>query len=441
MIPILTSSQMRECDARAVAERGVDALVRAAGSAVAFEARRMLGRCYGARVAVVVGPGLNGADGRIAASLLKGRGAHVDVIDVSVQPSELRGYDLVIDAAFGLGCSRPYFAPTVSSRSKVLAVDVPSGVNSDTGEILGTPMRADVTIAIGALKHAHVDGDASRIVGELRFAGLDIVGEFDDGLIEDGDLGSLLSSDRDDHKWSHATTAFCGSTLMPGAAELVVRGALVGGSSMVRLSSRGDVATMVRVPPEAVHTNDTVVDPRCRSVVAGPGLGPDAAAWLAQRLSGVEVPVVLDADGLAPEVVDLARRATAPWILTPHAGEFARLTGVPMPSNRIDAVRALARELECVVLLKGPLTILADQSGALRIVNAGTSALATAGTGDVLAGVIAGSIARGRDVLTAGALSAHLHGRAGARLAPYGTSSQLPGAISAVLEGLPSDDR
>ncbi len=158
MIPILTSSAMREADARATSSRGVDAPVALAGTAVALAAQRLLGRCYGARVAVVAGPGLNGADGRVAARWLQQRGAQVDLWDVAYAPSALVGYDLVVDAAFGLGCSRPYVAPAVPSSTRVLALDLPSGVDADTGELLGSPMRASVTLALGALKPANLVG-------------------------------------------------------------------------------------------------------------------------------------------------------------------------------------------------------------------------------------------------------------------------------------------
>src|SRR5580698_10254832 len=139
---------MRDADALAVKAVGTDALVAAAGTAVALEARSMLGSCYGARVAVLVGPGLNGADGRVAAAWLRARGAKVDVIETAHQPKELRGFDLVLDAAYGLGCTRPYVAPTVSGQTLVLAVDLPSGVDADSGAVLGQPLSADVTIAL-----------------------------------------------------------------------------------------------------------------------------------------------------------------------------------------------------------------------------------------------------------------------------------------------------
>lgn len=435
MIPILTSTAMRAEDAKAVARRGSDALVRAAGTAVALEAKSMLGGCYGRRVAVVAGPGLNGADGRVAGAWLGARGATVDIIDVQGQPTLLSGYDLVIDAAFGLGCSRPYVAPELTPRTKVLAVDLVSGVDADTGEVLGSPLRADVTLAIGALKYAHLTGASVALMGSVRFVGLDIVTSFQDGLIEDRDLFSLLVRDRDDHKWSHAVSALCGSPQMPGAAELVVRGAIAGGASMVRLESRGRVADLVRLPPEVVHVTDSLVDPRVKVVVAGPGLGVDASQWLASRLDQIHVPLVLDADGLHPELF-MRRGREAQWLLTPHEGEFSRITQSTVPANRIDAVRKLARESGCVVLLKGPITLVCDPKGTLRAVTSGTSALATAGTGDVLAGLIAGAIARGHDVLSAGALSAHLHGRAGSTLTPYAPASALLAGITGILDGL-----
>src|ERR1019366_1869799 len=256
---------MREADAVAVERRGVDALVGAAGTAVALAAKSILGSCYGQRVAVLVGPGLNGADGRVAARWLKSRGARVDVFEVATQPTSFDGYRLVIDAAFGLGCSRPYVAPKVSDGTMVLAVDLPSGVDSDSGEILGSPLVADVTIAIGALKLAHLTGPSAALVGELRFAGLGIVDTFKDGLIEDSDLDSLIEIGLDDHKWVHA---------------VVGRGALAAGASMIRLASRGDISSFVRFPPEVVHGIELTVDRRCRAVVAGPGLGYDAVSWL-----------------------------------------------------------------------------------------------------------------------------------------------------------------
>jgi ADP-dependent NAD(P)H-hydrate dehydratase / NAD(P)H-hydrate epimerase len=436
VIPLLSTAQMREADALAVGRVGPDALVAAAGTAVALEAQSLLGSCYGSRVAVLVGPGLNGADGRVAASWLRSRGAKVDVIDVANQPEELRGYALVIDAAFGLGCSRPYVAPRVAVGTVILAVDLPSGVDSDSGDFLGSPMSADVTLALGALKPAHVAGPAAAICGHLRFAGLGIVQRFDDGLMEDSDLGVLVQRETTDHKWTHAIQVLAGSTLMPGAADLVVRGALAAGASMIRLTSRGDVAESVDLPAEVVRSNSSTVEPRSRCVVAGPGLGTESLDWLRERLTDVSMPVVLDADGLDRTLVPSKTSPESRWVLTPHEGEFVRLTGEPLPANHLDAVRALARELDCVVLLKGATTVVADRDGRVRIVRSGTPTLATAGSGDVLSGVIGATIARGHDPLEAAALGAHLHGRAGASLPVYASASDIPLAISEIVASL-----
>lgn len=427
---------MREADALAVKTHGGDALVVAAGTAVALEAQAILGSCYGSRVAVLVGPGLNGADGRVAAAWLRSRGAKVDVIEVATQPEELRGFALVIDAAFGLGCSRPYVAPRVAGETLVLAVDLPSGVDSDNGALLGTPMPADVTMALGALKPAHVTGPASALCGQLRFAGLGIVEKFDDGLVDDGDLATLIHRDVSDHKWTHAIQVLAGSTLMPGAADLVVRGALAAGASMIRLSSRGDIAELVDLPAEVVRSENVTIEQRSRCVVAGPGLGADGVDWLRERLVDVSMPVVLDADGLHRSLIDAKSSDESPWVLTPHEGEFARLTGEPLSDDRLEAVRSLARATNCVVLLKGSTTIIADPKGRVRVVRSGTPTLATAGSGDVLSGVIGATIARGHDPLDAAALGAHVHGRAGAALPVYASSSDIPRAIEEIIAAL-----
>jgi len=427
---------MRDADARAAGTVAPRALIRRAGTAVALEAQRLLGSCYGARVAVLAGPGLNGDDGRVAANWLRARGAKVTVLDATQAPSSIRDVELVIDAAYGLGCSRPYVAPEVEPEVLVLAVDLPSGVDADSGEVLGSPLRATVTLALGALKPAHVTGDATAYVGRLAFAGLGIVEGSRDGLVEDRDLTHFVTGDASDHKWRHAVEVLAGSTSMPGAAELVTRGALASGASMIRLLSRGSVAELVTLAPEIVRVSDGTVDARCRAIVAGPGLGPDAASWLRPLLVNVSAFVVLDADALQPEFVRDVAPHNGTWILTPHEAEFERLAGRTSGSDRLNATRNLAKELGCVVLLKGPLTIIAAPDGTTRIVNSGSAALATAGTGDVLAGLIAGALARGHAPLDAAAWSAHLHGRAGSCLPPYGTATDVVANVRGVLRDL-----
>lgn len=437
MIPLVSVEVMRECDRRAVERYGVDALVRAAGVSVAAQAKSMLGSLYGRRVAVLVGPGLNGADGRVAARVLRARGCRVDVVTVAQQPRQFPHYDLVIDAAFGLGCRRAYDAPRISAGTRVLAVDLPSGVDADTGRVLGRPLAADVTVALGALKFAHVDGAAAALAGELRFADLGIVAPTDNALMNDGDLGRFVRGDASDHKWSHALSVLAGSPLMPGAAILVCQGALSAGASMIRLDSVGKAAKAAKSNfpvAEVVRERGARIDPRTRCVVAGPGLGPDSSSWLTERLESNVAPIVLDADALVTAVVEKAHGA--PRVLTPHVKEFERLTGRAPTEERIGAVRDLAAESGSVVLLKGPVTVISSPQGHVRVINAGTNALASAGTGDVLSGMIGAAIARGHEALDAAALSAHLHAKAGRTLRIFEGASALPAAVTSVLEDM-----
>jgi NAD(P)H-hydrate epimerase len=439
---------MRAADAAAVERVGQDALVEEAGYAIGAAAREMLGRLYGRRVAALCGPGLNGADGRVAARWLAERGCQVEVVDALRAPARLAGYDLVIDAAFGLGCSREYFAPDVDDGALVLAVDLPSGVDADTGELLGRPMVADVTVALGAYKPAHLVGPAAEFCGELRFASLGIVSRSRDGVVEDLDLEGFVRQHRDDHKWRHAVLIIAGSPTMPGAAELATIGAIATGASMVRVCVPGvKVSRLHNIPSEAVHVESDVeglaelevsVSTRLRAIVVGPGIGRhvDLRTQVRAIVERARVPLVLDADGLHAMDLDWLsqrRHPDSPIVLTPHDGEYTALCAREPGDDRIEAARWLASRTSCHVLLKGPTTIVAAPSGAVRVVRSGTSALATAGTGDVLAGMIAGAIARGHDVLEAAALAAQLHGDAGARLPTYGPSHLLGAAVADVL--------
>ncbi len=428
MRPLLSTAAMREADAAAVAVRGQRALVEQAGLAVALECARLLGHVYAKRVVVVAGPGLNGEDGRVCARELARRGAAVEVVEAARAPGRLEGYDLVVDAAFGLGCSRPYFAPEVPPGTPVVAVDLPSGVDADSGELLGEPPHCALTVALGALKAAHLTGPAAARCGRVVLHRLGIVEWAEDGLVEDADLAALPSRTREDHKWTHAIEVLAGSEHMPGAARLVCAGALAGGASMIRLATRG-TTDLAGLDAEVVVVAGVVVDPRVGCVVAGPGLGADAGEWLIERLANAPAPVVLDADGLTREVIEA--KPDRPWVVTPHEGEYRRLTGRSVPPNRLAAARQLAGHTGCVVLLKGPTTVVASPQGHLRVVTSGTPALATAGSGDVLSGLIGAFIARGFEPFEAAALAAHLHGRAGSRLGPYEGASALARALRA----------
>lgn len=448
MIGLLSEQQMRAADAAAVAIYGTDALVSRAGYALGALARDMLGATYGKKVAVVAGPGLNGADGRVAATWLGARGAQVRVINAADAPSLLSGYDLVIDAAFGLGCSRAYFAPDVDDRTMVLACDLPSGVQANSGALLGRPMVADVTLALGALKPAHLMGPSVEFVGQLRCADLGIVHSARSGVLQDVDLAHFVRQHRDDHKWRHAVLIIAGSASMPGAAQLAVTGALCAGASMVRVCLPGLKAGRYGdLPAEAVRHESSVegldeisvaLSTRLHALVVGPGLGrtPPMRRAIRSLVQRCSVPLVLDADAL--HAVDLSLLANrqfpdSPIVLSPHDGEFTALVGCEPGEDRLGAATSLARSTHCTVLLKGPVTVVADRNGDVRVVTAGTPALATAGTGDVLAGMIGAALARGHGALAAASLSAQLHAVAGQRLVTYGGAHRLGDAVAEVL--------
>jgi NAD(P)H-hydrate epimerase len=395
---------------------------------------------------VVAGKGNNGADGRVAAARLARRGARVTVIDAAGAPERIGpvgSVDLVIDAAYGTGFRGDYRAPAVPPGVPVLAVDIPSGVDGDTGEACGEPLRADLTVTFAALKTGLVQGDGRLLAGRVEVAdiGLD-VSRARVWLIEDADVSVLLAPrPRDAHKWQSAVAVVAGSPGMTGAAGLCARAAYRAGAGMVRLGiPGGDPADLpvseavgALLPFEGWSSEALVMSERCRALVVGPGLGRGATTVADVRavVARSPVPVVVDADGLyalgtGDEIGDVVRRQGDPGdagaaqgtvVLTPHEGEFSRLAGGPPGPDRIAAASALARRAGAVVLLKGPTTVVADRAGSVLLVTSGSPRLATAGTGDVLSGAIGAFVARGVDAHHGAALAAHVHGRA-AELGP-----------------------
>ena len=448
MKPVLTVEQMRAVDAEALAAGlSEELLVERAGTAVAVGALRLMGGAYGRRVVVVAGKGNNGADGRVAADRLARRGARVTVLSAAEAPERIPGrtrIDLVIDAAFGTGFRGSYRAPAVPPGARVLAVDIPSGVDGDSGEACGEPLRADVTVTFAARKTGLLQGDGPALAGRVEVAdiGLD-VSRATIGLVEDADVAaSLPARTRSAHKWQAALAVVAGSPGMTGAAALCAMGGYRAGAGMVRLGVPGAEpdapgaaeAVASRLPAEGWAKEALAMAERCRALVVGPGLGrePGVAQELRALLGGFEGTVVVDADGLfALGTGDEAARALAACggraVLTPHDGEFARLTGAAPGSDRIAATVAAAARLGAVVLLKGPTTVVADPAGTVRLVTAGSPRLATAGTGDVLAGAIGALSARGLGPLDAAALGAHVHGSAAALGPPEGlVAGDLP---------------
>lgn len=450
MIPVLTPSEMGEVD-RAAPEP-VDVLVRRAAGAIARSALAVLGGGYGSRVVVVAGPGNNGWDGRVAAELLARHGVATRVVDALDVPDVLPGADLVVDAAFGTGFRGEYTFPDTDG-APVLAVDIPSGISGLTGERAGRPAHAAVTVTFAALKPGLLLGEGPSYCGRVELAdiGLDVA-HASVHLVTDADVvGWVPERDVDDHKWRHAVWLVAGSPEMPGAARLAAASALRGGAGYVRLSTPG--VTSPAAPVEAVvhpiASEDwaaTVLDDAARvaAVAIGPGLGRDerTATEVRRLVAELDRPLVIDGDGLwalGEEPAVTVGRRRAPTVLTPHDGEFTRLTGAPPGPDRLDAARGLARSTGATVLLKGATTVVAEPSGACLLVRSGDQRLATAGTGDVLTGLVAAHLALGATPLRAAAAAAQLHGRA-ALLGPARglVASDLPDLVPAAWDALRS---
>ncbi len=425
MRPIITPVEMRRVDDAAT--EPLDSIIDRVGALVAIAAVDLLGGTYGRRVVVLAGPGNNGADGRAAARHLSRRG--VRCIEVPVTQQDLPSCDLVVDAAFGTGLSREYVAPAIPIGTPVLSVDIPSGFDGLTGVALGSPVRATRTLVLGALKPGLLFEPARSAAGEIRIVdiGLDATKLIEPSSfqIEPTDVAAWLPRLRaDTHKWKAACWVVAGSPGMMGAATLAARGAQRGGASYVRLSSPG-VSEVESVAPEiVVSTMSTSLETpdvdRISSLVVGPGLGrePDKTTGVLELLARVDTPIVLDADALWHLGADRQRGAavmgqrSSPTVLTPHDGEFSQLFGSPPDSDRIAAAQTAANELGCVVLLKGATTVIAEPRRPAIVMSDGDARLATAGTGDVLAGLIGALLAHGVPAQEAAASGAYLHAKA-----------------------------
>ena len=442
MIPIVTPEEMGAVDA--AAPEPVEELIDRAARVVARTAIEMLGGVYGRRVVVIAGPGNNGADGRVAATHLRRRGVRVRVIDTLEAVEAVASCDLVIDAAFGTGLRRPYDPPAVDATTPVLAVDIPSGVDGLTGELLGTPLRADRTVTFAALKPGLVFEPGRSMCGAVTVAdiGLDL-GDATVHAVTDADIAALLPSrPPDDHKWRTGLRIVGGGPGMTGAAILAARAAQRVGAGIVQLAmpgaagSEGPLEAVGQPLPGHAWAADAVkdLDERIRAVLVGPGLGRNDPASVAAMLA-VETALVLDGDALIDEIVPLLASRPAPTVLTPHDGEWARLGGGG-GGDRIGDTRAFATEHSVIVIRKGPTTVVAAPDGRVRVVTSGTAALASAGTGDVLAGMTVGLLARGVDPFDAATTAAHVHGRAGRELGDGLLAGEVADALPGVIRRL-----
>jgi hydroxyethylthiazole kinase-like uncharacterized protein yjeF len=446
VIPILTPDEMRAVDAAAA--EPTDVLVERAGAAVARAAADLLGGRYGRRVVVVAGKGNNGADGRAAARRLVARGASVQVVDAAAvsATSGLPGADLVIDAAYGTGFRGSFDFPDTGG-TPVLAVDIPSGVDGVTGIAAGRPAEAIRTVTFAALKPGLLFADGRRCAGEVEVAdiGLDVSGARGGRMTDEDGAAWFPRRASTAHKWRHAVWVVGGSPGMTGAPTLAARAALRTASGYARLSVPGGASPeagpleVVGTPLSASGWSTAVAQEAGRfgALVVGPGLGPDPL----RAREAVEValwspaPVVVDGDGLRAVAASwVTFPADRPTVLTPHDGEYEAFASQRVGADRMASARWLAREREAVVLLKGPTSVVATPDGRAAVITSGDQRLATAGTGDVLSGMVASLLAAGLDGFEAAAVGAHLHGRAAAEGWATGfMAGDLPDLVPAVV--------
>jgi NAD(P)H-hydrate epimerase len=454
MIDVLLAEDVRRQDAAAAAAgTPVEALMERAGWAVARAARGMMGGTYGRRVVVLCGKGNNGGDGLVAARILRHQGAHVvavlvtgeamseaakanlqrfrgPVVGIDRVERELARADLVIDAMLGVGATRAPeggFAEAIAALGSrrepaVLAIDVPTGVDTDTGAVPARVVLADRTVTLGGLKPGLLFEPGSSCAGDIEVADIGAPHLLDTPafVLDDEDLAELIPQrGPGSHKRNAGTVLIvAGSRAMPGAAALTTGAAVHAGAGLTILCAPEDVcatavdrvaeATTIPVPASAEGAIDAkaldLLMPRLAEadvLAIGPGLTTHAGTVELVRalVAEADLPVVLDADGLnaVADATDILRGRSAHTVITPHAGELARLTGrtsADLEADRLGAARAAAEDLGVTVVFKGPGTVIADFTG--RYVNvSGGAALAQGGTGDVLTGLIASFLAQG----------------------------------------------
>lgn len=451
MTPIVPPTQMRALDTQCGVPEAV--LIERAGRAVAWTARSMLGGVYGRRVTVLAGPGNNGADGLVAARVLASWGVAVRVVRVgrdAPPPKCVVDADLVIDAIYGTGIVRELAFPSVGAHTKILAVDIPSGVDARTGQLFPdcSAPHADVTVTFVAPKPGLLFEPGAALSGDIRVVdiGIDLPAEdsartwlLDETSVRERLRRPAVSS----HKWKHAVLIVAGSAGMTGAAVLCAHSSARSGASLVRLAIPGtvlggDEVIGMELPSSEWGLIAAGYAARCFAVVIGPGLGSDVATQAEVRALVGALPeglaVILDGDGLGAVTPELLASTRRPMILTPHDGEFTRLAGNPPSSDRIASTRELAVRTNAIVLLKGPTTVVASPDGLVEVVRSADQRLATAGSGDVLAGVIAAFCAVGMDPFRAASTAAFVHGAAAMRGRLVGlVAGDLPVLIADLL--------
>jgi hydroxyethylthiazole kinase-like uncharacterized protein yjeF len=460
--------QVRTAENALLARLPDGALMARAATGLAVECAALLGRVYGAQVALLVGAGNNGGDALYAGAALARRGAAVRALLLdaerahpgglaafraaggrvaAIEPAALDGVALVVDGIVGIGGRGGLRGAAVELAAAArdtltVAVDIPSGVDADTGAADGDAVWADVTVTFGALKAGLLVGDGARRTGELRLVdiGLDAtLPDADVHVLEAEDVARLLPTPGPaDDKYTRGVTGLvAGSAAYPGAGVLSTGAAVCGGAGMVRYAGTAADAIRARYPEVVVHEDARPSELRVQAWVIGPGIGTDdAARALLADVLATDVPVIVDADAITVlgQSPDLLAGRSVPTVLTPHDREFARIAEGPS-ADRIGSARAAARELGATVLLKGDATVVAAPDGRAWINRTGTPWLGTAGSGDVLRGLIGSLLASGLEAPLAAAVGAYVHGVAGQLAAAVGppTSADVLHSLRAAL--------
>lgn len=451
-----TVEQVRTAEVALMASVPDGSLMQRAAAGLAAAVIDLLGGAYGRRVLLLVGSGDNGGDALSAGAMLARRGAQVEVVAVAdtvhdaglaalravggrqVELSRITGPDVVLDGIVGIG-GRPGLRDRAARAVEavagipMVAVDVPSGVDVDTGRLAGEHVTADLTVTFGTHKVCHLVEPAASACGAVQLVdlGLDLPEAQVTAMQQDDVVALLPRPPADAQKYTRGVVGIrAGSTRYPGAGVLSASGAACGLVGMVRYAG-GAPDAVLTARPEVV-----VGEGQVQAWVVGSGGDESASAALSNAL-GDDVPLVIDADALR----DLARPLDRPALLTPHAGELAAMLGVEraeVEADQLRFARRAASEYAATVLLKGHHTLVADPSGRVRVTTTGTPWLAVAGAGDVLGGLCGALLAAGLTPYDAGSVGSWLHGAAATYASRGGpiTASAVAAAIPAVVAAL-----
>jgi hydroxyethylthiazole kinase-like uncharacterized protein yjeF len=454
-----TVGQIRAAEAKLMATLPPDTLMQRAATGLAAACADYLGRTYGARVLVLAGSGDNGGDALWAGARLAARGAKVEAVLLSERAhadglraltsaggrvvSEPGHADLVLDGIVGIGGwpgLRPQALETlIHVSAPIVAVDVPSGIDVDTGESSDQHVEAEFTVTFGGLKIGLLVDPAASSAGPVELVDIGLgpyLGAPAVEALQADDVRPLIPAPpHEAHKYSRGVLGVsAGSEQYSGAGLLATGGAVLSGlAGMVRYD--GPSADLVR----AQHPEVVVGRGQVQAWVVGPGMGDGRGADIAAVL-GDGVPTVIDADGLR----SLPMRFHMPTVLTPHAGELARMLDADrtaVEARMLSHAQAAAQRYNAVVLLKGARSVIASPDGRVRVNTTGVPWMATAGAGDVLSGLIGALLAAGLDPFDAASVGAWLHGAAGSLASAGGPltaatlAEALPDAVALTLAG------